>query len=173
MYLVSDNVGNRLINTNDLVRPSIRQKALIQDAYKKLPSYKNINIEWFVKISEWKDSTIAGMATLLSPEETDLSSIPKENDYPYAICICSYVFKESYEYIIYVLTHELKHCIPETSTYGTFSFFRTHEVNLWGKSSKKEDAIFGFFKDEFQDISCCDNLMYMFKSCYGIEEFLG
>lgn len=185
MYLVSYNKAD-LLETKDLRSPNKKEKAFIQTAYEKLileayhkrktktdtSSYDELpllkNIKWYVKEAKAGDSRWSGIATLLSPEKNRLSST-----YPYAICIWSFVFKETYEYIIYVLTHEIKHCIPETFKNGRYSFFRRHEVNLWGENAKNEKAIFGFFNDEWKDISCCDELMKMFKSCYGIEEFLG
>jgi hypothetical protein len=183
MYLVSYNKSD-LLETQDLRYPNKKEKAFIQIAYEKLileayhkrktdtSSYKKLpllkNIKWYVKEAKAKDSRLSGIATLLSPEKYRLSST-----YPYAICITSFVFKESYEYIIYVLTHEIKHCIPEQLKNGRWWFFKTHDVNLWGENAKNEKAIFGFFNDEWKDIACCDNLMKIFKSCHGIEEFLG
>lgn len=168
MYLVSYNKDD-LLDTKDLDRPNKSQQALIQDAYNKLPKkYKNIPIEWFVKSSKRKETKYAGMATKLNKEKHRLSSYSS-----YAICIWSFVFKESYEYIQYVLTHELKHCIPQPLKDGGYSFFRRHDVELYGLDSSDKYALFGFFNDEWGNISCCDKLMYYFNHCLGIEEFLG
>ena len=169
MYLV--NYDHPPINTEDLQRPSEKQMSLIRQAciehyqeYKSLPE-----IQWYIKNKkreEVKTATSVGFAGLACKVSPKSNGFFKSN--PYGICLASYIFKECYEYAIWVMKHEMRHCMGTGRT-----AFKYHDVEFIDEGWEHAKVMSGFFYEDFKIISCCDKLMGMFQNLKGIEEYLG
>lgn len=161
------------MNTEDLQRPSERQMSLIRQAciehyqeYKSLPE-----IQWYIKNKKRenpKTATVvgfAGIACKISPKD---SGFYKSN--PYGICIASYVFRECLEYIMWVIRHEMRHCMSTSPK--MYEVFRWHDVDLIDEGWENKKVMSGFFNEDFAAIACCDKLMSIFANLKGLEEYL-
>jgi hypothetical protein len=74
----------------------------------------------------------------------------------------------------YWVRHEIRHCFPiEDKPKIEFmgKVFRRHDVQLTEIDVETPKTI-GFFYEDFDEIKCCDRLMWYYRYCGGIEEYL-
>jgi hypothetical protein len=166
VYLV-DHISS--LDIKDLHPPTKKQESLLTQAYIEnyIESKQNPNVQWFIKDIKAKDRfkgrAFAGTAWKVSKEKNKMYS----ND-PYGICIASYVLDEEiFEYKMWVLRHELRHC----RTIGK-QMFRDHDYAFIDEGFDRK-IYSGFFNEDFAAVACCDKLMRYFQNLKGIEEHLG
>ena len=139
-------------------RPPENVQRIIDEALVKFPVH---NVEFFFSpIDEWPPE-FAGLAC-------------RTNDNMYAVCISGYKFQHYEKYIKWVINHELRHCRPDEKTINFYLKglqFRNHDVLLMDVGHDPPRKI-GFFWEDFDEIKCCDYLMYLFQNVEGIEEHL-
>ena len=162
-YLV--NLYDPPINKKDLHEPSKKQMSIMQQAY--IENYMETKLlpkmRWFIVNATRFETPYAGRANKLSNQRNGVFI-----DDPYAIVIASFVFEvERFEYQMWVLKHELRHC----AVVNNFPF-RGHDVDFIDEGWKHKPKS-GMFYEDFPAISCCDILMSMFSNLNGLEEYLG
>ena len=161
-YLV--NLHDPPIDTKDLHEPSRKQISIMNQAYIENYMEKKLSpkVCWFIKDVSRVKSPYAGRANKLS----DIKNKVHIDD-PYAIVIASFVFEEAYEYQMWVMKHELRHCAIRNNWP-----FREHDLVFIDEGWKHKPES-GMFHEDMPEISCCDILMSIFRNLKGLEEYLG
>jgi hypothetical protein len=172
VYLVSYN--SPPIDTEDLHEPSKEQWSFINTAciehYKEYQSLPEI--QWYIKNKKREDpktATAVGFAGISCKVSPKNSGFFKSN--PYGICLASYIFKECLEYIMWVIRHEMRHCMSTSPK--MYDAFRFHDVEFIDQGWENKKVVSGFFNEDFAAVACCDKLMRMFQNLVGLEEYLG
>lgn len=161
MIIISGKNYGTVKNNETVSKPGWKFRKLIREAKSKVDFY---NADCFLTLpgSDKDTAAYAGKAGYSSDTKNT-----------YTICVSGYTMDQHIKYQAWVVRHELRHCDASKGRIVDLAGmpFRGHDVELLDMGFDKPRSI-GFFMEDFQEIKCCDKLMFYFSNIKGLEEYL-